>query len=547
MPTLPMPETALKLEESLRRILDVLPNAVTVQDREGDLIYANDAAARVVGFETPAEMIAAGGLAVMDDFTTTNEDGSPLAVDDLPGRRVLDGKAAEPIVLRSVHLATGRLRWTRTHAVPIHDADGTVAFAVNLIEDISDVKLVEIRQRVLAEAGQLLSDTPDLDQTFQEVARLAVPEVAQWCAFDIPDGQGGVRLAALAHADPEKVSLGREMRTRYPPDLSADRGVARALAGQCEYFPEIPEELLEQSAQSEEHLAMVRAVGIRSAIIVPVRSGEEVLGVLSLVDGARSFTPADVEFAEDLGRRVGQAIAVSKLFEQRSLVARTLQAALQPPTLPDVPGWELATLFKPAEGEVGGDFYDLFFAPESWWLVVGDVCGRGPTAAALTSMVRYSLRSAAQLRDDPARAARYVNEVLLDHGDLALSSVVVLRVARMGGTELLCAGHPPAALLAGGEVAWRGSPGPMLGAYADVEWGVESVPLDSGEAVVLYTDGVPDLPGKEGRFGEAGLIDALAQGAEGPHEVLGVLEARMDAFASGPSADDAAVVCAQRI
>ena len=292
---------------------------------------------------------------------------------------------------------------------------------------------------------------------------------------------------------------------------------------------------------------MVRAVGIRSAIIVPVRSGDEVLGVLSLVDGARSFTPADVEFAEDLGRRVGQAIAVGRLFEQRSMVARTLQAALQPPVLPEVPGWELATLFKPAQGEVGGDFYDLFFAPESWWLVVGDVCGRGPTAAALTSMVRYSLRSAAQLRDDPARAARYVNEVLLDHGDLALSSVVVMRVPRMGGTELLCAGHPPAAHLAGGEVAWCGTPGPMLGAYDGVEWEAESVPLDAGEAVVLYTDGVPDLRGEDGRFGEAGLIGALTQGAEGPREVLEVLEAKMDSFAAGPPDADAAVVCAQRL
>ena len=542
-----MPETALRLEDSLRRILDALPDAVTVQDREGRLVYANDAAADVVGFDSPATMLEAGGLAVIGDFTTTGEDGQPLDVEELPGRRVLRGEEAQPIVLRSVHHTTGRLRWTRTHAVPIRESDGTVAFAVNLIEDITDVKLVEIRQRVLAEAGQLLSGAPDLALTFQQVARLAVPEVAEWCAFDIPDGKGGLRLAALAHADPAKVSLGREMRTRYPPDLESERGVARALAGETEYYPEIPDELLEQTAHNEEHLAMVREVGIRSAIIVPVQSGDEVLGALSLVDAARSFTPADVEFAEELGRRVGQAIAVAQLFEQRSLVARTLQAALQPPVLPNVPGWDLATFFQPAQGEVGGDFYDLFFAPESWWLVVGDVCGRGPTAAALTSMVRYSLRSAAQLRDDPARAALYVNEVLLDHGDLALSSVVVLRVLRKGGTELLCAGHPPAALLTGTEVAWCGAPGPMLGAYADAEWKTEDIDLEPGQSIVLYTDGVPDLRGVDGRFGEAGLFDALAQGGDSPAAVLRNLEARMASFAAGPPDDDAAVVCARRI
>ena len=468
-------------------------------------------------------------------------------MDDLPGRRVLNGEEANPLVLRSVHHASGRLRWTRTHAVPIHDADGSVAFAVNLIEDITDVKLVEVRQRVLAEAGQLLSGAPDLGLTFQKVARLAVPEIAQWCAFDVPDGHGGVRLAALAHADPEKVSLGREMRTRFPPDLSSERGVSRALAGESEYYPEIPDELLAQTATSEEHLEMVRAVGIRSAIIVPVRSGEQVLGALSLVDAARSFTHADLAFAEDLGRRVGQAIAMVQLFEQRSMVARTLQAALQPPALPDVPGWELATFFQPADGEVGGDFYDLFFAPDSWWLVVGDVCGRGPTAAALTSMVRYSLRSAAQLRDDPARAARYVNEVLLDHGDLALSSVVVLRVPRRGDTELMCAGHPPAALLTGDGVTWCGTPGPMLGAYGDAQWKADRVTLAPGQSIVLYTDGVPDLPGEEGRFGEEGLAEALAQVGSDPHEVLATLEARMTSFAVSPPEDDAAVVCARRL
>ena len=542
-----MPETALRLEDSLRRILDALPDAVTVQERDGALVYANEAAARVVGFESPAELIEAGGLAVMGDFTTSHEDGRPLAVDELPGRRVLMDKKAAPIVLRSVHNPTGRLRWTRTHAVPIRDADGSVVFAVNLIEDITDVKLVEVRQRVLAEAGQLLSGSPDLGVTFQKVANLAVPEVAEWCAFDIPDGHGGVRLAALAHADPKKVSLGRQMRTRYPPDLEDGRGVSKALAGETEFYPEVPNELLAQSAQDEEHLAMVREVGIRSVIIVPVRSGDEVLGALSLVDAARSFTWADVAFAEDLGRRVGQAIAVAQLFEQRSLVAKTLQAALQPPVLPDVPGWKLATFFHPAEGEVGGDFYDLFFAPDSWWLVVGDVCGRGPTAAALTSMVRYSLRSSAQLRDDPARAARYVNEVLLDHGDLALSSVIVLRVPRRGGTELLCAGHPPAALLTGSDVTWCGAPGPMLGAYADAQWKAQEIDLDPGQSIVLYTDGVPDLRGEDERFGQDGLAQALSNGETEPGEVLARLEAQMKSFAAGPRDDDAAVVCARRL
>jgi PAS domain S-box-containing protein len=536
------------LEDSLRTLLDALPDAVTVQDPSGELVYANEAAARVVGFDSPEAMLEAGGQALIAEWVTVEEDGKPLSVPDLPGRKLLRGEEAAPMVLRAVHRATGRLRWTRTQAVPITDADGELAFAVNLIEDITAAKLTELRQRVLAQAGQLLSGTPDLDTTFQRVASLAVPEVAQWCAFDVPDGLGGIRLAALAHADPEKEALGREMRDRYPPDLQSERGVSRALAGETEFYPDIPIELLEQTARDEEHLRLVREVGIRSAIIVPVRSGEQILGALTLVDSARSFTPADLAFAEDLGRRVGQAIAMVQLFEQRSFVARTLQAALLPPALPSVPEWKLASLFRPSSGtEVGGDFYDLFFAPESWWLVIGDVCGRGATAAALTSMVRYSLRSAAQLSDDPSTAVAHVNRVLLEHGDMSLCTLALLRVDRGGGTRLLSAGHPPAALLDEGGLSWGAATGPLLGAYADATWEAQDVELSPGASVVLYTDGVLDLPGSERRFGQEGLAEALASPHDEPGQLLADLETSLDSFAAVPAEDDAAAVCARRL
>jgi sigma-B regulation protein RsbU (phosphoserine phosphatase) len=212
-----------------------------------------------------------------------------------------------------------------------------------------------------------------------------------------------------------------------------------------------------------------------------------------------------------------------------------------------VAGWDLASLFAPAAGtEIGGDFYDLFFARDGWWLVVGDVCGRGTEAAALTSMVRYSLRSAAQLSDEPAIAVAQVNRALRDHGNLALCTLALIRVGRDGGVQLLRAGHPPAAVLRNGDVEWAGSIGPLLGALDDAEWASDEVALGSGESIVLYTDGVLDLRGAEERFGSDRLAATLADAPRASaRSVLAGLESALDDFAVERD-DDAAAVCAHR-
>ena len=536
------------LTAHLRAILDALPDGVTVQDATGALVYANRRAAAVVGFATPEAMLAAGGRAAMEGWTTTHEDGTPLVPERLPGRRALAGEHPEPMVLRAVHTVSGRLQWSRIRSVPIHDDGGAVVLAVNLIEEITDVKLLELRQRVLARAGELLSGTPALQRTLQEVASLAVPEIAQWCAFDVPDVAGGARLVALAHTDPDKVALGRELRARYPPELDPARGLGKAFAGGSEFYPDIPYELLVEGARDEEHLALLRELGMRSAIIVPVRAGDLVFGALTLVDGARALTEADFTLAEDIGRRAGQAIATARLFEQRSEVAGTLQAALLPPELPEIPGWRLASMFTPAGGtEIGGDFYDVFLTPGAWWLVIGDVCGRGAPAAALTSMVRYSLRTAAQLSDDPVVATRQVNRTLRERGDLSLCSVAVLRIEPDGGAGLLRAGHPPAALVRDGAIAFHGEPGTMLGARDDGHWTTEHLDVGAGDTVVLYTDGVLDLRGRDDRFGEERLHGVLARAAGDPSAMMRELEAALAAFAEGSAGDDAAAVCAHRV
>ena len=529
-------------------VLDALPDAVTVQDRDGALVYVNQAACRLVGYETPDKMLSAGAGAAFAAWTTTHEDGRPLSADELPGRRVLMGLEAEPVVLRAVHNETGSLRWTRTQAVALRDEQGALRFVVNLIEDITQTKLAELRQRVLAQAGEMLSGTPDVERTLAQVAGLAVPEIAEWCAFEVEDGRGGTRLVALAHSDPAKIALARELRERFPPEIRADRGIGRVLTGQAEHYPVIPDALLKESASSDEHLALLRELGMRSAISVPVSSGTEVLGALTLVDGTRPLTEDDCELAEELGRRAGDALTTARLFEERTDVAQILQSALLPSALPSIPGWDLATLFAPAAGTtVGGDFYDLFFVPDGWWLVIGDVAGRGTPAAALTSIIRYTVRTAATLTDDLATAAQLVDETLRERGEL-FCTLAVMRVSGSEPTQVLCAGHPSPALVVGDHVEWIGSSGPILGAVEDAVWRPAAVDVPVDGAVVLYTDGILDARGSEGMFGEDRLAAVLADSrGKDAAAVITAIEQAIAAHVDEPGRDDIAAVCARRL
>src|SRR5205085_12033278 len=130
-------------------------------------------------------------------FDTTLEDGSPLRMDDLPGRRVLAGREPVPLVTRTVERASGEESWRVTKASGVRDRGGNVTLVVNVIEDITEVKRAELSQRLLARAGQLLASSLDYEQTLQQVAELAVPQLADWCTVTIPDGHGLIRTVAV--------------------------------------------------------------------------------------------------------------------------------------------------------------------------------------------------------------------------------------------------------------------------------------------------------------------------------------------------------------
>jgi PAS domain S-box-containing protein len=541
------------IEAQLTAALSTLAEAVTVQHAGGALIYANGAAAQMMGFDSPQQLIATPTEAIMALFETTTENGGPVRLEDLPGRLVLGGKQAVPLVTRTIDRRTGVESWRVTKASGVFDREGNVKLVVNVIEDITEVKRAELTQRMLARAGELLASSLDYERTLQQVAELAVPELADWCTVSLPDERGFIRAVAVAHSDPQKVQFARRLGERYPTSADAPTGGAQVLRdGVSQLVNEVTDEMLAAAAQDDEHLELIRSVGLRAGLTVPMTAGGTAVGVLSLISAEtpRRFSDADLALAEEIARRAGTAVENARLYEERSHIARTLQTGLLPGRLPEMPGWRVATLYRPAGDEnwVGGDFYDAFDVPGGWMTLVGDVAGRGAEAAALTGLARNTLRTAAKLLDDPLDAVAVLNAELRQREQMSLCSVAAVALREEDGratAEIVCAGHPLGLLVRGGHVRPVGAFSPMLGAYQVEEWAREIVALAPGDVLVLYTDGVFDAVGEDGRFGEERLQATLA-GIADADDAVSRIDAALSAFEVGAQADDTAVLAVQR-
>lgn len=359
------------------------------------------------------------------------------------------------------------------------------------------------RMAFLADASVILASSLDFRKTLNRVARLAVPRLADWCGVELVDADGSIQSVGMAHVDPEKVALAREYRRRYPPEEMSERGIANVIrTGESELYDEIPEELLERSVPDPVQREFILRLDLGSVMIVPLVGRGRPLGAITFASSAsgRRFGQADLELAGDLGRRAGLTIDTARLYEERSRIARTLQRSLLPQRLPDIPGLEVAALYQPAglvKTDVGGDFYDVFEAGDgAWSFVIGDVCGKGVDAAALTGLARHVLRAAAVRETAPSAVLGDLNEVLRrEDGDRFCTVALGRLEPRQSGATLTvaCGGHPlPLVLRRGGSVEPVGTPGTLMGVFEDVEVQDRTVELRGGDAVVFYTDGLID-------------------------------------------------------
>ncbi|MEA2525481.1 MAG: hypothetical protein QOF73_2708 [Thermomicrobiales bacterium] len=299
-------------------ILDHVADGVSFQDASGRLVYANTAAAEALGFASREELLAAPLADVRAKYVILDEDGAPVPLERLPGRRALAGEAEPEMTVRFRVLATGEEHWSSLRATAIRDPDGGIRGVVNVWHDVTALKRNEATQRLLAEAGAALAGSLDVEATLAAVARMAVPALADWCVVFLVDEERVIRRVELAAADPAREVLLRQIQDRFPPAWDGPLPAARAIrTGEPVVTAEANTGWLAEYTGDEEYRRLAREIGLRSALAVPLAARGRTLGALSFGAATRGrFGSAEVAVAEELARRAALAVDNARLYAE---------------------------------------------------------------------------------------------------------------------------------------------------------------------------------------------------------------------------------------
>ena len=304
-------EALERSDERFRLLVDSVKDyAIFMHDAEGRIVSWNAGAERVMGYAADEIIGQSFTRFFPAEAIQADEPQRELTVAAAEGRLELEGWRVR---------RDGSRFWANVVITPLRDESGGLRGFSKVIRDVSDRRLTELRLKFLANASSILSGSLDYERTLTQVATLAVPELADWCAVHIVDSDGAPQQLALAHVDEEKVQLAAELQRRYPPDPNATYGVANVIrTGRSEFMPHIPEELLRRAARDDEHLEMLRRLGLSSYIIAPLVARGRTLGAITFVaDGSgRVYGPADVAVAEDLARRAAAAVDNAALYRE---------------------------------------------------------------------------------------------------------------------------------------------------------------------------------------------------------------------------------------
>ncbi|MEU0895438.1 SpoIIE family protein phosphatase [Streptomyces massasporeus] len=456
-------------------------------------------------------------------------------------------------------------RYSNEEALRLQFAADRIALAV---ESARLGELERLRRgslSFLVEASDLLAGTLDRDQTLALMAQMTVPTLATWCAvYTIADQASEPYLSYVLHEDEELIDGIKSLLSKVPPPDPVPTPGARVWTA--------PGEVAHQAALRSSMrslglsgsptrqvtpgigptLATASAVG-GETVVLPLVARNRVIGMLTLGKPTdEHFRQEILELAEDLSRRAALALDNARLYSERTAISQSLQRSLLPPGLPDIDGVEVDVIYRAAgEGnEVGGDFYDVFpIRDGAYGFAIGDVCGTGPNAAAVTGLARHALRLLAREGLSGPMVLERLNSAILDEGTRSRFLTLLygeMRPQEDGSAELkvVCAGHPlPLRLRQDGSVEPAAEPQPLLGVIEDLELYEQAVTLDPGDVLLCVTDGVTERREGARMLGDDGLADVLTTctGLTAGAVAARIMRA-VERFASDAPSDDMAIL-----
>ncbi|WP_026415159.1 SpoIIE family protein phosphatase [Actinomadura oligospora] len=447
---------------------------------------------------------------------------------------------------------------------PARAAPETAATGVEVTGDEAVASLVH-RMDVMAAVTEMLLDEPVFNETVavRRCARLLAAELAEWVFIDlVPQrpAEGGGQAAGVRNGD----GTPRRHVVKGPGEDEGAEDAARRLAEVDPAPGTLPWTVFESGHSAlrahaeeadllgscEDGRPVLGVIGATSVLCVPVTDGDQTIGTITLAGSGEHgpFALLDLSVCQRIGRYLGLVIRAARMYRRSAEVAASLQASLLPRTLPEIDGVELAARYTSATHgtDVGGDFYDAFPAKDGWGLVLGDVCGKGEDAAAVTATARHAVRLVSRWREHPGEVLATVNEALLSEDRFV--TAVLAGIAPNGEgvrVTLGIAGHPPAIVVrADGVIRTASRGGVPLGLFDDFEAGLDTLDLAPGDTLVLHSDGVLEACDVARRqYGQDRLLETLAAHASGPVDgMLGAVEQSLLDFCDGDLRDDVSML-----
>ncbi|MBP2325405.1 serine phosphatase RsbU (regulator of sigma subunit) [Kibdelosporangium banguiense] len=399
----------------------------------------------------------------------------------------------------------------------------------------------------LADVGGRLCGSLDIAGTASAVAELASPVLAERAIVLLPASRG--RWEWWCHVLDGRTLHGKVRR--LAPSVAPV--LARAMVASQTTLRVIPR------AEVSVFPGPLRdALGDFSEIsVVPLVTDQGVTPGVLILARSEPVTEPEQQMTRQFASRAGAALGAASLYGKQLAAIEGLETTLHPAELPTVPGARMAALYRPAAGplRVGGDFYDVHPRSDGTMLfVLGDVCGNGPEAAALTGSIRHALGALHLVEREPHKLMDLVNQMLLATGRSRFASLVVGSMTTRGADTMRVAlgsgGHPcPLVLRGDGRVEEIIIPGMLVGVTASAKFGQESVELDRGDVCLLYTDGITEArggPTGDEMFGEARLNDLLAACLGKPIDtILADINAGVAEWLGGNDHDDIALLAVQ--